>query len=159
MCISLLSGVNASFCETDITLKHSKLTISIFWEFKWETLASPAAVLRVSNTPWFRRKVPHEVHCVRAGKSLQSYPIRCDPMDCSLPGSSAHGILQARTLEWVDVPPRDLPSQRLSLCLLHLLHWQTGSCPAATWEAIIRPKWTMSSADDPQQTKPTFHVT
>ena len=25
----------------------------------------------------------------------------CDPMDCSLPGSSVHGILQARILEWV----------------------------------------------------------
>ena len=24
----------------------------------------------------------------------------CDPMDCSLPGSSVHGILQARVLEW-----------------------------------------------------------
>ena len=28
----------------------------------------------------------------------------CDPMDCSLPGSSVHGILQARTLEWVAIP-------------------------------------------------------
>ena len=27
----------------------------------------------------------------------------CDPMDCSLPGSSVHGILQARILEWVSV--------------------------------------------------------
>ena len=27
----------------------------------------------------------------------------CDPMDCSLPGSSAHGILQARVLEWVAI--------------------------------------------------------
>ena len=27
----------------------------------------------------------------------------CDPMDCSLPGSSAHGIFQARTLEWVAI--------------------------------------------------------
>ena len=27
-----------------------------------------------------------------------------DPMDCSLPGSSVHGILQARTLEWVTTP-------------------------------------------------------
>ena len=26
-----------------------------------------------------------------------------DPMDCSLPGSSAHGILQARVLEWVAI--------------------------------------------------------
>ena len=30
----------------------------------------------------------------------QSYPTFCNPMDCSLPGSSAHGILQARILEW-----------------------------------------------------------
>ena len=28
----------------------------------------------------------------------------CDPMDCSLPGSSGHGILQARILKWVAVP-------------------------------------------------------
>ena len=27
----------------------------------------------------------------------------CDPVDCSLPGSSVHGILQARILEWVAV--------------------------------------------------------
>ena len=34
----------------------------------------------------------------------QSCPILCDPMDCSLPGSSVRGILQARTLEWVARP-------------------------------------------------------
>ena len=28
----------------------------------------------------------------------------CGPMDCSLPGSSVHGILQARILEWVAIP-------------------------------------------------------
>ena len=33
-------------------------------------------------------------------KSLQSCPTLSDPMDCSLPGSSIHGIFQARTLEW-----------------------------------------------------------
>ena len=30
----------------------------------------------------------------------QSCPILSDPMDCSLPGSSIHGIFQARVLEW-----------------------------------------------------------
>ena len=30
----------------------------------------------------------------------QSYPTLCDPMDCSPPGSSIHGIFQARELEW-----------------------------------------------------------
>ena len=33
----------------------------------------------------------------------QSYPTLSDPMDCSLPGSPVPGILQARTLEWVDI--------------------------------------------------------
>ena len=31
-------------------------------------------------------------------------PTLCDPMDCSLPGFSVHGILQARILEWVAIP-------------------------------------------------------
>ena len=34
-------------------------------------------------------------------KLLQSCLTICNPMDCSLPGSSVHGILQARILEWV----------------------------------------------------------
>ena len=36
-------------------------------------------------------------------KLLQLCPTLCDPMDYSLPGSSVHGILQARTLEWVAI--------------------------------------------------------
>ena len=34
-------------------------------------------------------------------KSLQSCLTLCDPVDSSLPGSSVHGILQARILEWI----------------------------------------------------------
>ena len=33
----------------------------------------------------------------------QSCPTLCDSMDCTLPGSSVHGILQARILEWVAI--------------------------------------------------------
>ena len=44
----------------------------------------------------------------RCAKLLQSCPILCDPMDCSPLGSSVHGILQARILEWVAFPG-DLP--------------------------------------------------
>ena len=33
----------------------------------------------------------------------QSRPTLCDPVDCNLPGSSVHGILQARILEWVAI--------------------------------------------------------
>ena len=41
----------------------------------------------------------------------QPCPTLCDPMDCSPPGSTVHGILQARILEWVAFPsPGDLPN-------------------------------------------------
>ena len=33
-------------------------------------------------------------------EGAQSFPTLSDPMDCSLPGSSIHGIFQARVLEW-----------------------------------------------------------
>ena len=33
----------------------------------------------------------------------QSHPTRSNPMDCSLPGSSIHGIFQARVLEWLAI--------------------------------------------------------
>ena len=36
-------------------------------------------------------------------KIVQLCLILCDPMDCNLSGSSVHGILQARILEWVDI--------------------------------------------------------
>jgi len=48
--------------------------------------------------------------CVHA-QSLQSCLTLCDPMDCSLPSSSVHGILQARILKWLPCPPPgDLPN-------------------------------------------------
>ena len=49
-------------------------------------------------------------------------------MDCSPPGSSVHGILQARILEWVAMPfPREFPDSGLKL---GLLHWQVDSLPS-----------------------------
>ena len=40
---------------------------------------------------------------VLCARSLHLCPTLCDPMDCSPPGSSVHGILQARILEWVAI--------------------------------------------------------
>ena len=62
-------------------------------------------------------------------------PTLCDPMDCSPPGSSVHGILQARILEEVAISHSRGSSQPgkicvLDLCLLHLLHWQVDSLPS-----------------------------
>ena len=50
---------------------------------------------------------------------LQSCLTLCDPMDCSLPGSSGHGILQARILKWgARPPPGDLPHPGIELVSL-----------------------------------------
>ena len=46
---------------------------------------------------------------------LQSCPTLCNPVDCSPPGSSVHGILQARILEWVAILSSKGYSQLLSL--------------------------------------------
>ena len=61
-------------------------------------------------------------------KIAQSRLTLCDSMDCSLPGSSVHGILQARILEWVAIPfPRDLPNSGIEPKLPAL---QADSLPA-----------------------------
>ena len=49
----------------------------------------------------------------------------CNPMDCSLPGSSVHGILQARILEWVA-----MSSSRESSQPRNQMHVSCGSCTA-----------------------------
>ena len=58
-------------------------------------------------------------------KLLQLCPTLCDPKDCSLPGSSVHGIIQGRILEWAAVPfsresfpPRD---QTHVFCGFHIV--------------------------------------
>ena len=47
----------------------------------------------------------------------QLCPTPSDPMDCSLPGSSAHGIFQARVLEWDGIAFSVLPSEYLTKLL------------------------------------------
>jgi len=63
------------------------------------------------------------VRCL-ACSVTQSCLTLCDPTDCSPPGSSVHGILQARILEWIAISSsRGIFSTRGSnLSLLHLLH-------------------------------------
>ena len=66
-------------------------------------------------------------------QSLQLCPTLCYPLDCSPPGSSVHGVLQARILEWVVLPswegssrPRDCTCVTF-IAGVFFTHW-------ATWE-------------------------
>ena len=57
-------------------------------------------------------------------------PTLCDPMDCSPPGSSVHGILQARILAWVAMPSSSGPSPPRERTRISCLpHWQADALP------------------------------
>ena len=72
-------------------------------------------------------------------KLLQSCLTLCDPVDCSLPGSSVRGILQARILEWFSKSSSRGSSRPQGSNLWScLLHWQVGSfTTSTTWEALV----------------------
>ena len=66
--------------------------------------------------------------------SPQSCPTLCDPMDWNLPGSSVHGIFQARILDWVaffSSRESSWPRNQTPILSLCLLHWQADSLPLA----------------------------
>ena len=85
--------------------------------------------------PWNKVKV----------KVAQSCPTLCDPMVCSPPGSSVHGILQARILEWVAIPfsrgssqPRD-GTQVSCIAGRFFANWTTreAQCCSSKWRNRI----------------------
>ena len=83
---------------------------------------------------------------VFCAKLPQSCPTLWDPMDCSLPGSSVHGVLQARILEWVATACLQgiFPTQGSNLHLLSLLHWWAASfslVPAGKPGALSVTTW------------------
>ena len=68
-------------------------------------------------------------------KSLPLCPTLCGPVDCSSPGSSVRGVLQARILEWVVMPSSRGSSQLRKISYVSTLadgFFTTG----ATWEVL-----------------------
>ena len=55
-----------------------------------------------------------------------------DPMDCSLPGSSIHGIFQARVLEWVAI----------AFSVKKAEHWWTDAFEMWCWRRLLSVFWT-----------------
>ena len=69
------------------------------WE-RWKMFLSLSTCPLLSPCPPLKRPLlyPHLTLCV-----CVSGPTLCNPMDYSPPGSSVHGLLQARTLKWVSI--------------------------------------------------------
>ena len=80
----------------------------------------------------------------------QSCPTLCDPVNCSPQGSSVHGILQARILEWVVSPsPGDLPGPGIEPASPEAPVLQADSLPAKPSgkppiSITISTKWSLS---------------
>ena len=72
-------------------------------------------ILHFSPLLWYGR-----TYSVVRSEVAQSCVTLCNLMDCSLPGSSVHGIFQARVLEWVAFPsPEELPDLGIEPGLQH----------------------------------------
>ena len=90
------------FCPSKVSKMYEKAKV-----FKGKTLLSlifPDKLLAENQYKLFNLSEPH-------ANLLQLCSIPCDPMDCSPPGSSVHGILQARILEWAVMPSSGGSSQ------------------------------------------------
>ena len=106
-------------------------------------LISPAALLSSpSVADWVlesRRNVAKVTHLVGSNVCVlatQLSPTLCSHMDCSPPGSSVHGILQARTLEWVSIPFSSR-QQSWNQSHMHLsLHRSSTSSHASTTTSL-----------------------
>ena len=81
--------------------------------------------------------------CVCECSVAQSCPALCDPINCSPPGSSVHGISQARILEWVAISfSTGFSCSRDQTWVSSIGRWILYHC--ATWEAFFWGYWSFN---------------
>ena len=86
----------ASCIEHRLVIRFLPDSIHVSMSFSQIILHSPSPI--ESKSPFYMIFNTNDV------KLLQSCPTLCESMDCSLPGTSVHEILEARKLEWVAMP-------------------------------------------------------
>ena len=77
---------------TNLNSHHHKRVLFIYFSETWS--------FHQVNT-WFCQSI--YLFLLSWSEVAQSCPTLCDPIDCSLPGSSVHGIFQAIVLEWIAI--------------------------------------------------------
>ena len=122
----------------------------------WDSLGKSTGVGRHFLLQCMKVKSESEV--------AQSCPTLSDPKDCSLPGSSIHGIFQARVLDWGAIAYRILKSRDITLstkvCLVKAMvfpvdmygceswtekkaeHQRIDACELWCWRRLLRVPWT-----------------
>ena len=90
-------------------------------------------ILQMSGVPATAAQQSGPTQCCVCVLRHPLCPSLCDPVDCSLPGSSVHGILQARILEWAAMPSRLSSQPRDGTRVSCTGGWVLHHC--TTWEA------------------------
>ena len=134
-----------------LTITYSRLTqrVKITIKPSISTSSHFPAVLSLSiSIPYMKSE----------SEVAQSCPTLCDRMDCSLPGSSVHGVLQARILEWVAISFSRGPSglrdwtwvSRFNLwaaiCIVHIINDKHNSFSINSTHPIL--KGSLTEAQD-----------
>ena len=118
-CIAFLAPQHLQFFVSNPSLLEMSKTVSVFVTGHKVMPHYTKTVLRNKQTRW-------NWLCNLGGGGFiaKLCPTFCSPMDNSPPGSSVHGILQARTLEWVPMPsstgssrPRDQTCVSCDSCI------------------------------------------
>ena len=118
------------------TLEWVAISFPNAW--KWKVKVKSLSRVWLLATPWTAaHQAPPSMGFSRqeCWSGVPLCPTLCDPMNCSLPGSSVHGILQARILKWIAISFSRVPSgprdQTFVSCTGRwiLYHW-------ATWGAL-----------------------
>ena len=82
---------------------HSRILWSSSQNAPFTLDGAPSACPSPSHPPNYIKDGSNDIPSPYVCAQPQSCLTLCDPMDCSLPGSSVHGIFQARILEWVAI--------------------------------------------------------
>ena len=134
LCLYTLGGLSRVLCAQSVqlcltlcnTMDCSLPGSSCLWDFPGKNTGVGCHVFPVSPalqadylplSHWKALFISWKV------KVSQLCPTLCDSMDCSLLGSSIHGILQARVLEWAAISFSNLPAVWLPLC-----SWKVCEC-------------------------------
>ena len=89
----------------------------------------------------------------------QSCPTLSDPVDCSLPGSSVHGIFQARVLEWGAIAFSILYTIYIQMHIYIIFKWNTGICNNLVREIVVVQSLSRVQLCDPRDcSTPGFPV-
>ena len=105
MCPTLLRSHGIVACQAPLSMGFSRLewvaicfSRGFSWSRDWTWVSRVSCIGRQILYHWATWEAP-----IRQVLVTELCPTLCNPMDCSPPGSSVHGILQARILEWVAI--------------------------------------------------------